>query len=382
MVNVGVERVREFDWRVWTRRLNAILGWPLIIAVAGCSTFDGLTLAKRQGSGRSLVCAHAGVQPRSPFSSAERDTSIDLVLAVRHLDIGDGANGAPKWDARTVGFDLDDTCTGEGEGPSCVEPVGAGIAQLDGRDGRDNAAGTFEPSGDAGGSAVDSPNAAIDAGGPTTVYTINGYNGLPVDGYVEVAEYAAMMGVGMKPVWGGDDEWHPYIHWTSSGADAGTPGAPLPMFKSVDAYVSNHILVARFDLIAVLPEIHFSKVIVQARLEQDATGLWTLSDGVFAGAMKADDSLQFIEGQQDPVSHDVVCRDSGSYERLKLRACALADISFSGNDASQPCDAISWAWKFDAVAARLSPEPNPATLSTAERCKPAERSPVSDHCAR
>jgi hypothetical protein len=354
-------------------RCTAVLGCPLFIAVAGCSTFDGLTVSKRDGGSGSAKCGHYGPQPRSGYTTFERMHPLDLTLAISHLDFGDSTNGAP-WDARTVGFDLDDTCTGEGEGPSCVEPAGAGIAQLDGPKGIDNAAATIKLRRDAGGSATDSVNRQIASGGPNTVYVISGYNGLPVDGRVDVALYAVT-----KEGWS-DDEWHPFIEWTGGDADAGDAGAPVARYTSVDAYVSNNILVATFDRVRLLPA-HFSNAILQARLEQGMDGLWTLTDGVFAGRMNADDGLLYIEGQQDPTSHDVVCRDSASYQTFKQNVCALADISFSGNDPSQPCDAISSAWKFEAVTARLSPKIDLTTVSSVDLCKPFD-TPASDHCDR
>jgi hypothetical protein len=381
---MDVTRVQGLHFRFWLRRRSAAFGLPFFIAVAGCTTFEGLSVVKRDGGGGPSSCHHAHPQQRSEYATLRVEpsqTDDDIAFAVQSLDFGDGANDAPRWDPRTVGFDLDVTCTGEGEGPSCVEPEGKGIAQLDGPDGIDNAASTLQPSRDAGGHVVDSSNETIMAGGATTVYRVSGYNGLAVDGTVDVAAYAAD-GNGVKRLGDGNDEWRPYVEWTlpAGNGDAGDVEAPFPRFRSVDAYVSDHILVARFDLIMTLPNVRFSNVIVQARLTNDG-GLWTMSDGVFAGRMNADDSLQFIEGQQDPVTHKTMCRDSDSYGPLKARGCALADISFSGNDASRPCDAISWAWKFDAVAGHLAAEPNPTIVSTIDDCEP-EVSPLNDHCDR
>lgn len=375
------------------RSRHFIFGGPLLIAVAGCSTFDGLSLSKEASSSSSAKCHHhASVKPRTDLGTYLAPTP-DRVFALQTLDFGDGTNGMPKWDARSVGFDLDDTCTGEGEGPTCVPPPGAGIAQLDGPDGRDNAAGTLNTMHSDGGAAADPSNDVAKMGGATTIYRVSGYNGTSVDGFVEVAVYAARFAPPSKdvpmPLWLGDDVWSPFVDWVDAHADAGDAGdagdakAPAPMFKSSDAYVTNGTLVAKFDLIMLLPAVRLSGAMMEATIGQNAENLWTLSDGVFAARVNVDDSLQWLMTQLDPETHETLCRDSKSYELDKLRACSLADIPFSGNDPSKPCDGMSWAWKFDAVAAHLSPEVDPASLPTTDPCTKLSRpSPTGDHCDR
>src|SRR5215831_6964154 len=83
-------------------------------------------------------CRHA-LPPGRPDVSPAVPGALDLIFASRNTDFGDSgeAGATPKW--QTFGYDLDDTCTGEGQGDSCAEPTWAMIDHPDGIDGRDNA---------------------------------------------------------------------------------------------------------------------------------------------------------------------------------------------------------------------------------------------------
>src|ERR1700687_340870 len=96
-----------------------------IVACTGLLGFDGLRLAPSEagaavdldvGAGAEASCAHR-VPPARPNVTA-RGGTLDLVFAMYMIDFGYGLDdaGLPRY--KSLGFDLDLTCTGEGQGPS------------------------------------------------------------------------------------------------------------------------------------------------------------------------------------------------------------------------------------------------------------------------
>ena len=333
---------------------------PLIaacLALSGslfaCSAFDVKPPLSDAGSNRS--CDLAKVPPRSSiFSTALSER--DLVFAVRRCDMGDVDGDASTRRFSAMGYDLDNTCTGLGAGPSCAKPSSATADYTDGPGGRDNAMGMalYDATGAGSAPATESVNSEIDNGRTTSVIRVRGYNEGPNDGRVEVAVYGATMSpvadvfLTNPPIWNDEDVWHPHVLWvlTDVESDAGAQENP-PRFVDTNAYVNDWQLVAKLDEFFITLAMNMSEVFLTARIVPDGRQRYLLQDGTFAGRVRMDDVLGVI-----PLLG--VCRHSPEYEQNKRRYCSYADISFSvPDDPSKPCDAVSFAWSFEAAPALL-----------------------------
>jgi hypothetical protein len=341
-----------------------------------CSAFD--VEPPLADAGSDGACELAKVPPRSSVVSTVL-SERDFVFAVRRTDMGEVDEGASTRRFLAMGYDLDQTCTGLGGGPSCAEPSSATADHTDGPGGRDNAFGMalYDATMAGSGSATESLNSEIDNGRTTIVIRVRGYNEGPNDGQVEVAVYGATMSpdadqfLTNPPNWSGEDVWHPHALWLSTDAesDAGAQENP-PAYVDANAYVNDWQLVAKLDKFFLTLGMSMSEVFLTARIVPDGRPRYLLSDGSFAGRVKMDDVLGVI-----PLSG--VCRHSPEYEQHKQRYCSYADISFSvPDDPSKPCDAVSFAWSFEAA---------PALLGSVNRASgefPCADSPLepADHC--
>jgi hypothetical protein len=376
------------------RALARLVVWAsATTAVCACSTFEGLALQDRDaGKAQDLAprtCRHATVQPPSPLVSIPGED--EFVVAVRSFDFGVTDHGGTQPTADTLGFDLDGHCTGEGEGPSCREPSWADD-HPDGVDGRDNAiAGLF--AGVDGGSeaAANQSNSVIERGLVTMLIRVRGYNRSPNDSSVQVALFGATTASGdleHPPVWDGNDAWKALVDWTEPkeggvgmGVDAGENASVDARYESDRAYVSNGVLVAHFEHALGALAYHFSNAWVQARISDPKAGVgWSLRDGTFAGRLRIDDALAGVEFTPNAMTGQATCTDSTNYMALKRLACRTADIGYESDDPSAPCDAASWAWKFETAAARLSGEVAPTRATDFRQC-PVASSPGGDHCS-
>ena len=86
------------------------------------------------GAGGELGCVHA-TWPSPPASADPGANTEDFVVAVRSVDFGE----REVAEGSLIGYDLDNRCTCQGEGPSCNEPEWATADHCDGPEGRDNA---------------------------------------------------------------------------------------------------------------------------------------------------------------------------------------------------------------------------------------------------
>jgi hypothetical protein len=338
-------------------------------AMSACSTFEGLSLERLHAE----ACKLAQVVPAPEvFDNAVLGHTFEV--AVRRFDFsrGDGS----------VGFDLDGTCTGQGQGPSCQPPKWA-VNHDDDPGGRDNVMSElFEM--DDGGMVNNQANAVIEDGFLTTVLRIRNYDGLPSDGSVDVDLFAATRASGDRntdpnpPIWDGSAVWNPLVEWTVPNGDEGTAEV-VAQYRSDRAYVSDHVLYAHFKD-ALGANLLFSEEIFQARIEKLSPTSWTLRDGVGAGRLSIDQALGFLQFSADQATGMPMCTDSPSYSAMKKRVCALADIRATDNDSSAPCDGASWAWRFDTGPMILSNDVNPVLRSAFTQCPP-ETSPAFDSCA-
>jgi hypothetical protein len=267
----------------------------------------------------------------------------------------------------------------------------------DGDDGRDNAVSELYAS-DGGDTAASAQvNDLIGKGMLTTVLRIHGYNGSPNDSSVQVELFGASRASGRlntipnTPPWDGTAVWNPLVEWTAPapGPDGGNDKTPLvrSLYESDRAYVSNGELVAHFKSARGATALLFSNVFIQARIEQltpkpDGGGAptsWELHGGTFAGRLKMDDLLAAVALVPDPTTGGPTCTDAPSYAAAKKRVCATADIRYGDDDASRPCDAASWAWRFDTGAALLSNNVDQLRSSAFNPCS-KETSPSNDRC--
>lgn len=367
----GDDRAR----RARVARLELAAAW---VACVACSTFDGLSLARKEASSE---CKHATVQSMSmnPTTAAGEN---EFTVAVHRMGY------APDGGLQSVGFDLDDKCTGQGEGSGCRQPRWA-PKQTDNPGGRDNSVlKMFFP--DAGAALREGKQAteAINHGLITTIFRVRHYNGLSIDGSVEVEVIGATRSPSLAAQepndagWDGKDVWKPIVDWTLP-APPGDGGVRwIGKYKSSRAYVNDHVLVAHLESAYAATNFHFSDLWIQARIVDGMRwgGRWALRGGTYNGRVRIDDLLANTEFTPDPETGlPYTCTDSPSYLQTKKNTCRAADVSFSG-DSKDECDAASWAWAFDADPAELGDEVDQTRAADFHICPP-ETQPAKDRCA-
>jgi hypothetical protein len=344
----------------------------------GTSASAGGAAGATGGGGNT--CGH--VQVPAPPASSDPGTDMELLLAMRELDLGESrlSNGP------LTGYDLDALCTCAGEGASCNRPSWADAVVCDGPEGRDNAAAqlfqaasVFAPQ-----LASSSFTAQIGSGRFSLLFRVRSYNGQPNDAQVTVALFASPgrdkdgctpQG---QPNWEGNDTWP--IASTSlqppnmgqGGAGGGGCGAPGYDFETLATPDELLFYVTTGNSIA---EVHLTAPQVSARIAQGAGG-FTLEEGVIAGRWPVEElrlSLVALAnaGQQ-------LCTDDPFYNNIRTAVCDHADIASELSGPTTPCDAVSFGITFRAEPALLGPvwEP-PMPMST---CPPGT-DPVEDSCA-
>ncbi|HLK38612.1 MAG TPA: hypothetical protein VKU41_17740 [Polyangiaceae bacterium] len=311
-------------------------------------------------SNADVMCGHS--EPRGPPDVVDAGGNLDLLFGVAQKCFGtQSKDDAGNWMYQSLGFDLDHTCTGEGQGPSCVEPSSAtSTDHTDGPGGVDNA---YIQSGIQSGVAVLGVADCVSTRADQLVemYRVRDYSGAPDDDYVEVSQY---FGVGLTPrgddggtapLWDGTDRW-PIVPESLAGSPEG--GAPAAMYearyKAQIAYVTGGVLVAQFDAGEVASGVQASltslvpvtQLIVTGRLvpPADAGGPWGLPDMVETVRLPVTSVFvtwllnPSLDGGASP------CTSSAAYAMVKDGLCRFVDISSRpGSPTSAPCDAVSSA---------------------------------------
>jgi len=307
--------------------------------------------------------------------------AVDFDVVVRAVDFGDyDEGGVPAY--TKLGFDLDDTCGAERERDRCTPPAWASPPP-DNEYGRDNSAGSYLNRSQA--SVTDATNSTSDSGLITTLIRVRNYNGSSVDNDVQV-EWMAVTRlpedgfVPVPPEWDGQDGWYPlaeFVENADTSSDAGLEPELTAKYADRSAYVTDHMLVARFpELLSIVGK--YTKAVLVARVIEGEHG-WTLTEGMAGARMHVDDMLALIDGHTDDETGEPICIDSPVYAERKAHVCALADISASGTDDPDTyCDAVSWAWAFETDPAVLIERPR-HNLVPPPRC-PEEVAPRNDHC--
>jgi hypothetical protein len=391
------------DPRIPSRRARTGPRATLVALAAialSCSDFENLTLAiGDDGAVPDPVdgaCVHAE-PPEPAMLSAPVVGGVEFVVAMSQTDLGDALDAGPRPYA-SIGYDLDNACTSQGAGSSCKEPPWASADHADGPGGRDNAVGMglYDVRAQNGGSASDLANSANATGNLELAIRVRNYNEVSVGGLVDVGIYGVVLrstgdAGAPSPRWDGRDQFDAYTAWLAPPADGGTYDLDQPLYEDKNAYVTNadatgdgttsSVLVSRFDrlFVGAAPGFPLAQVIMTAQIVKSG-GTWSLRNGTFAGRIGIDDLLHTLAFGTDPVTDNVYCQGTGTYAAAKSQVCALADISLLGpGDASESCDAASWAWRFQTAPITLvgiAPVPPASTLMA---CSPG-KSPADDHC--
>jgi hypothetical protein len=344
--------------------------------------FDDLEPADPPVPERS--CELAEPPPR-PVIQTPDIGSVDFVSAIKEYDFGEKDFDGQTERYRSMGYDLDEACTGHGAGPTCeTSPWAAGEQPADGPGGRDNGYGevTARLYREFDSSLSDANNAGINNGKATGVFRVRGYNQQPLDDTVEVAFFAANLNEGgaieKTPDWLGNDEWAAITNISVGTDEQGQPSLEHPKHVDSKAYVTNWVLVAHFDQLETLAYLRHSQVVITAKVVRTDHG-WSMAEGTFAGRIRTDSLLVGLEFIKDEAGLPL-CTNNPNYRAYKQVGCGSADIAWNRDaDPSITCDATSWGFEFVAPPAKLKgtvtlPDEKPACTTPAD-------SPVRDSCA-
>jgi len=364
-----------------------------LLVGAGCSYYDSSLLdpskdagsaAGASGSAGSAGASEGGVPgcthaaPPGKPSVVNAGGAEDLVFVLDWLKMAD----------RDLGYDLDKTCTCQGETDSCQEPKWAKADHCDGPDGRDNAAGSLIQEGAnlVPGFGDNAWNSDLKAGDWGLIFRVSKYNGLADDDQVELAWYVPTEfdklweldggtmpeGGGPIPKWDGTDVW-PLKAESLNDSDPNRP-----KWVDANAYVSGGVLVGKIDLGEFQASGSLKLVVkdafVTARLVKES-GIWRMKEGLLAGVWVLEDIFKQL-GQMS-MGGEFLCTDSIAYTMIKGMICKYADIYRSRGTPSSQCDSLSLGLSFTAIAGKLGQAVE--TTSTANTCKP-EADPANDSC--
>ncbi len=345
--------------------LTALIGCTSLKAGDVLPADAAVTDAAVTGLGGDGACAHAE-PPAPPTGPAASDVpEADYVFALRYLDVGDGpaADGSPRY--RAMGYDLDHTCTGQGEASSCAAPSWLWSSVEDGPAGRDHSANYlfFEGASVSLGEQRALFGVEQDAldGKASFALHIRGYNGRPDDPQVEVDAFSVTLWPtqtqGPAANWDGHDAWRIASPWLERD-EGGALRNDRPLYHDVRAYVVGGTFVAHLQALrlgfAYLPAGVMQDVIVSGRLVF-ADGAWSVQDGILAGRWAVDGVdglLNFLARDAGEQPATTVCRDADIYRLLRDSFCKRVDLS-SRADPAAPCDSISVVFGFAAGAASL-----------------------------
>lgn len=316
------------------------------------------------GSGGEADSGCHSAQPPPPPTSGGPGANVELVFAVRQLDLGDrnDANG-PTW--KQIGYDLDKLCTCSVDtAGSCKSPK---ETVCDGLEGRDNSLGAFLHQmrnvfkiTDASSEQL---STKIEGGTNTILIRVRNYNGEANDSQVEVAWFASADFDDTNPAppkWDGNDPW-PVLTTSlqpQTAADGGTT-YDVEHAKYVDklGYVSNGTLSASLPAgvfaLTTDQSINFTAAFFTAKLQKTGT-TWDMENGVLAGITAVGEVLGVLAAVDDPVTNKPLCTDNLLYAGVKQIVCDFPDMSVLGTP-TKPCDHFSLGIKMSGTAAKLGP---------------------------
>lgn len=287
------------------------------------------------------------------------------------------------------GFDLDSTCTCEGNPPapeSCIPNAGA-MPHCDLEGGLDNSGGAllFKFSQLGGVLSPDNVTQSIQSGSGSVLFRLQNYNGQPNDTQVAFSIYPSNgtipddAGKRPPPTFDGGDRWT--VDTASIVGGTGPPYAPV--FVDSAAYVSNGVLVAHVDFPFQVGTRSVSTVYVRVKGTVVAAKLVPSGssfslEGMMVGRWPTSNFLTALQGVVDPFDKNQhLCGDSGTYQTIRSQVCRAADVTsdIQSDGKGAPCDAVSITFMFRASPAvfgppeAANPAPPPCGASYSDDCR-------------
>jgi hypothetical protein len=342
-----------------------------------------------------------------PARSMTRDAggAVDLTFVMRSVDLGDvpGADGTPGF--RRLGYNLDGRCTSAGDPPTCQNPMRAAPAE-DGIQGIDDSLGDMIANVVVKFGQViitsELANDQVNQGilPPTSILRIRNYDGLQNDDQVDVDWLFPVLSTasdagdggesdasrGKPPAWDGTDVWpvQPSTFVQPPSPDGTIPGGAVLERKSIDAWVSNYRLVAKFPEGIPFRFWHLTAGLYNATIAADifpntATHQFELRKGVVVGAATMHDVFALIPimTKQLPASF-ALCTDSPLYPDIRDWMCSYPDLALAPPGTTLPkCNLLSVAMGFETSMATVG-----ATMDEApeEKLCPPDTDPAVQAC--
>jgi hypothetical protein len=334
--------------------------------------FDAMGVTDGGGAGVDAdPCAHV-LPPPEPATDDDRMGDVgDLVFAIRDVSnsarLGFDASAAPPGVVaqKTLGFDLDDSCTCESDRRGGAAPCTSTPIACDFDGGVDNTFGRLTMGVPAGLGQINVTDTSIANGNGTLLLTVSKYNGKANDQEVVVLVTPALRpdmnpapgcsgtgatrpviamdadgGVLYGPAWDGCDLW-------------GTGQTSTPML----AYVNDYTLVvstpAQFPVLVGTSVALSSSTVLTALILRDAGGAYSLEDGVMAGRLPSAAIIGALARDQPGPGEQPVC-ESIQFNEVKQLICGALDTMGSPTQdfGGTACNAMSYASAFRAEAAR------------------------------
>jgi hypothetical protein len=335
-------------------RLRLLLAVFLLVAlgiVTACQLIAGIGDKELyDGAVANNPCSAADL-PQHP-STWDDTTKITVTAALSKIMLG-ASDGGPYY-----GFNLDKTCTCEGQGESCL---GSTVTHCDDEGGIDNyARHAFETINqyailagfDGGVITEDKFNSALASGESGAILEVSNYNGQPDDGKVTVTIYASLGYQGYpdaSPLHTGSDKW------------LIDPGSISGKYSVSDAYVAGGVLVAtglNFPIVvgSTLTQpvtIQLDDGVIRAELQMNGTNL-TGINGTLGGRWDPAKFLPSLQVVPDPLTKTgYLCGDASlTYGLLKKAICENTDITRAAtSDGTGACNSVSMGLGFVAEPA-------------------------------
>jgi hypothetical protein len=331
---------------------------------ADATMSDAADATMGDASDAAAQCFHKA-PPSRPTVMGTSASLADIIFAVSDISERWSDGGLPAF--KDIGFDLDNTCTGEGQGDSCLEPPWATADHTDGIGGVDNAWARFATG-----------VVGLESNTPRALFRVRSYSGQPDDAQVEVSMYASRglapragdgdggSDEGGTPLWDGNDRFNIMPELLVRSAN---PSVDEPLYRDAQAYVSGGMLVAHFPTALWSPsnplvpyELLPATQLVLAGLLTYAGGQWALQDTVVDMRIQFNDLLTALAQIPNPDTGELWCHDARTYFAMQQPICSSVDIA---SVPGQPqCDAISMAALIQAKQVQLGdvlpPSPQPA----------------------
>jgi hypothetical protein len=333
----------------------------------------------------SCVLAQPPERPAIPAAGDD----VEIVFVMKAIHFGDGLDASGRPEYLDLGYDLDGLCTGPGrEAAGCTAPDWLDLDLRDGDRGQDNSVGKLLLSQEATFAASiitsDQLNANVADGinAPTSVLRIRDFGGLGEDDRVEV-DWFVTGALGSPPTFTGADAW-PVLASTLADPEASTGAATVSHFRDPNAFVTQRVLVARFERVQIpLLDVYFNvqDLVLTGRLNPViGTGEWRLEDGILTGWTTSQELLRVIPLIAESSFGVSLCTDNAAnYPTVKRFICAAADLAEDGStDGSALCLRHSVGARFEAAPGALGA---PIAAPPQEGRCPPETDPANDTCA-